>query len=206
MATVPEETRARRLGLFGGTFDPPHMGHVLVARDVADELKLDEVLWIPAGAPPHKDPRGVSRGPLRLEMAQAAARSDPRFRVVDLELRRDGPSYTVDTLRALAADYPGAQLFLLVGADQIRTFEHGWKEPLEILRMATLVLMDREGEVAPDAAPDLPGMERALHVAVTRVDVSSSEVRARVAEGRDVSHLVPAGVGAIVERERLYRG
>lgn len=206
MATAPEGAGPLRLGLFGGTFDPPHNGHVFVARDVADALALDQVLWIPAGAPPHKDPACLSPGPLRLEMVQAAARADPRFRVVDLELRREGRSYTVDTLRALAADHPGARLFLLVGADQIRTFEHGWREPLEILRMATLVLMDREGEVAPDVAPDLPGMERALHVAVGRVDISSSDVRARVAEGKDVSLLVPAAVAAVVERERLYRG
>jgi nicotinate-nucleotide adenylyltransferase len=176
----------------------------VVARDVADALALDQVLWIPAGAPPHKDTEGLTPGPLRLEMARAAAQADSRFHVVDIELRRDGPSYTVDTLRVLSAQHAGAHLFLLLGADQIRTFEHGWKEPGEILRLATLVLMDREGEAAPAVAPDLPGMERALHVPVTRVDISSSEVRTRVAAGRDVAALVPAGVRAVMEREGLY--
>jgi nicotinate-nucleotide adenylyltransferase len=172
---------------------------------VADALTLDRVLWIPVGIPPHKDPRGITPGALRLEMTRAAAQADPRFQASDLELGRGGPSYTVDTLRALGARHPGAQLFLIVGADQIRTFEHGWRQPREILRLATLVLMDREGEAAPLVAPDLPGMEGALHVAVTRVDVSSSQVRGRVADGLDVAQFLPTGVGAVVDREGLYR-
>jgi nicotinate-nucleotide adenylyltransferase len=205
MTPAPDGAEPRRLGLFGGTFDPPHDGHVAVARDVADALSLDRVLWIPVGIPPHKDPAGITPGPIRLEMARAAAQADPRFQVTDLELRRRGPSYTVDTLRALARGYPGARLFLILGADQIRTFEHGWKEPLEVLRLATLVLMDREGDVAPAVAPDLPGMDRALHVPVTRMDVSSTAVRARVAAGQVVADLVPPGVWAVMERESLYR-
>ena len=176
----------------------------MVAQDVADALTLDRVLWIPAGVPPHKDPGGLTPGCIRLEMARAAAQADPRFHVVDIELRRDGPSYTVDTLRALSAQHPDAHLFLLLGADQVRTFEHGWKEPREVLRLATLVLMDREGEAAPAVSPGLPGMERALHVPVTRVDISSTEVRTGVAAGRDVAALVPAGVRAVMEREGLY--
>ena len=153
MATAPDGASPRRLGLFGGTFDPPHVGHVAVARDVADALALDQVLWIPAGVPPHKDPQFITPGSLRLEMTRAGAEADPRFRVLDLELRRDGPSYTVDTLRAISALHPGSEIFLLLGADQLRTFRRGWKEPREILRLATLVLMDREGEAAPAVAP-----------------------------------------------------
>ena len=206
MAPAPDGAPSLRLGLFGGTFDPPHVGHLAVARDVADALELDRLIWIPAGTPPHKAPAGVTPGSLRLEMVRAAVASDPRFRVSDTELLRDGPSFTVDTLRELSSQHPGAELFLVLGADQIRTFEHGWREPLEILRIATLVLMDREGEVAPQVAPDLPGMERAIHVPVTRVDVSSSEIRRRVSSGEDVSPLLPPGVGEIVDREGLYRG
>jgi nicotinate-nucleotide adenylyltransferase len=180
------------------------VGHVAVVTDVADALELDRVLWIPAGRPPHKEGEPLSDPELRLEMTRAAAAGDPRFAVSDMEIRRAGPSYTVDTLRALRREHPGAQLYLVLGADQIRTLETGWKEPLEVLRIATLALMDREGEAAPDVAPDLPGMERAVHVPVTRVDVSSTRVREAAAGGLDLSELVPSGVAEVIRREGLY--
>lgn len=193
-----------RLGVFGGTFDPPHVGHVAVARDVADALGLDRLLWVPARIPPHKQDEAVSPPGVRLEMVRAAAAGDPRFEASDVELVREGPSYTVDTLRELRGRYPTAELFLVLGADQVRTLEHGWKEPEEVLRLATLVLMDREGEAAPHVAPDLPGMERAVHVQVTRVDVAATRIRAALAAGEDVAAQVPAGVLAVIRREGLY--
>ncbi len=195
-----------RVGVFGGTFDPPHVGHVAVARDVADALALDRVLWIPARDPVHKPDREITGAPLRREMTAAAASSDPRFEVSDIELDRPGPSWTVDTLRALRARDPEASLFLILGADQVRTLDTGWREPEEILRLATLAIMDREGESAAAVAPDLPGMERAVHVPVTRVDVSSSGVRARVRAREDVSSLVPPAVLDVIMREALYGG
>jgi len=175
---------------------------VAVARDVADALSLDRVLWIPARIPPHKQDVAISPGAARLEMVRAACASDPRFEASGLELERTGPSFTVDTLRALAAHHPGAVLFLILGADQVRSFE-SWKEPVEILRLATLALMDREGEAAR-VAPSLSGIERALHVPVTRVDVSGTRIRAALATGEDVAALVPAGVLDVVRREGLY--
>jgi nicotinate-nucleotide adenylyltransferase len=177
---------------------------VTVAKDVADALALHRLLWIPAGVPPHKA-GAVAPAPTRLEMTRCAAAADPRFTVSDLEMRREGPSYTVDTLRALSRRHARAYLFVVVGADQVETLASGWKDPGEILRLATLVVMDRGGRSARALAPALPGMERAIHVPVTRVDVSSTEVRALVAGGADVSELVPPGVAAIIEREGLYR-
>jgi len=206
MAPAPEGAPTLRLGVFGGTFDPPHAGHVRVARDVADALALDRVLWIPARIPPHKQTEAVSPAPVRLEMVRAAAAADPRFEASDVELVREGPSYTVDTLRELRGRHPSAHLFLILGADQLRTLEHGWKEPVEILRLATLALMDREGEAAPEVAPDLPGMERAVHVPVTRVDVSATRIRAALAAGDDVSAWLPPGVLEVIRREGLYGG
>jgi nicotinate-nucleotide adenylyltransferase len=203
---APEGDAGLRLGVFGGTFDPPHVGHVAVAREVADRLRLDRVIWMPAGAPPHKPEQPVSPAPVRLEMTRAAAAGESRFEVSELEIRRPGPSYTVDTLREVRRAYPGADLFLILGADQIRTFATGWREPETILELATLALMDRAGDDAVAASPDLPGMERAVHVPVPRVDVSSTEVRALVAAGGDVSALVPPGVLVVMEREGLYRG
>jgi nicotinate-nucleotide adenylyltransferase len=201
----PDGAAPQRIGIFGGTFDPPHVGHVTVARDVADALALDRVLWIPARVSPHKLRRTVSTPPVRLAMVRAAAAEDPRFRVSELELERSGPSYTVDTLRELRARWPEAELFLILGADQLRAFA-SWRAPGEILRLATPVLMDRDGEDAAALAPDLPGMERAVHVPVTRVDVSATRVREAVAAGEDVSGMVPAGVRAVIEGEGLYRG
>jgi len=197
---------ARRVGVFGGTFDPPHVGHVAVARDVADALALDSVLWIPARTPPHKTDREISPAPVRREMAAAAAAADPRFEVSDVELEREGPSWTVDTLRLLRARDPEAKLFLILGADQVRTLDTGWREPEEVLRLATLAIMDRAGSSASEAAPELPGMEGAVHVPVTRVDVSSSGIRARVRAGGDVAELVPPGVLEVILREALYVG
>lgn len=206
MAPRAEARPSLRIGVFGGTFDPPHAGHVAVARDVADALGLDRLLWIPARVPPHKQDEAVSTAAVRLEMVRAAVAADPRFLASEVELDRTGPSYTVDTLRHLRALYPEALLFLVLGADQVRTLEHGWKEPTEVLRLATLALMDREGEGAAEAAPPLPGMERAVHVAVTRVDVSSTRIRAAVAAGEDISAWVPEGVLDVIRRRGLYLG
>lgn len=203
MAPAPDVASPHRIGIFGGTFDPPHVGHVVVARDVADALSLDRLLWVPARVSPHKLTRPVSPPALRLEMVRAAAAEDPRFQVSEVELGRPGPSYTVDTLRELRARWPAAALFLVLGADQLRVFA-GWRDPGEILALATLALMDREGEDAAVVAPDLPGMERSVHVPVTRVDVSATRVRAAVAAREDVSGMVPAGVLAVIRRERLY--
>jgi nicotinate-nucleotide adenylyltransferase len=203
---APEGVRPSRLGVFGGTFDPPHVGHVAVAGDVARHLSLDRLIWMPAGEPPHKPLEGLTPAPLRLEMTRAAAGGEPRFEVSELEIRRPGRSYTVDTLQALRDRHGEAALFLVLGADELGTFATGWRAPEVILRLATLAVMDRAGASTASVDSDLSGMERTVHVPVRRVDVSSTGIRALVREGRDVSALVPPGVLAIMEREGLYRG
>ncbi len=205
MSQAPDGAEPHRLGVFGGTFDPPHVGHVRVATDVADGLRLHRLLWIPAGIPPHKEYSSLSSADVRLEMTCAAADADLRFVVSDVEVRRGGPSFTVDTLRSLAVDHPEAHLFLVLGADQVRTFETRWKDPAEILKLATLAIMDRDGEDARSVTPHLPGMERSIHVPVTRVDVSSTRIRELAAHGSDISGLVPEDVAGIIRREGLYR-
>lgn len=204
MAPGPEGDPPLRLGVFGGTFDPPHLGHVSVARDAADALALDRVLWIPALDPPHKPGVPVTDGAIRWEMVQAACAADSRFQAWDGELRRPGPSYTVDTLRALRTLHPDALLFLLMGADQARELDT-WKEPEEVLRLATPALMDRDGASALVGVPSVAGIERAVAVPVRRVDVSASGVRHAVARGKDVSDLLLPEVLAVVLREGLYR-
>ncbi|HEX8432488.1 MAG TPA: nicotinate-nucleotide adenylyltransferase [Longimicrobium sp.] len=188
-----------RIGIFGGTFDPPHIGHLVVASDACQALALDLLLWVPSAVPPHKLGRVKTDAETRLQMVRAAIEGDPRFAADDLELRRPGPSFTVDTLRELTRRHPGAELVLLIGADNLPELP-GWREPAEIVRLARLAVMGREGEGVP---PE--GAFPASYVAATRVDVSATEVRRRAAAGETIRYLVPDTVRALVERHGLYR-
>jgi nicotinate-nucleotide adenylyltransferase len=189
-----------RIGLFGGTFDPPHVGHLIVAQDAALALGLDRILFVPAARPPHKQGDGIVAPELRVAMLELAIGDDPRFGIERIELDRSGPSYTVDTLRSLHAARPAVDWTLLVGADQYAEFET-WREPGEILRLARLAVLTRAGDGATEAgaAPD-----RVVGVPVTRVDVSSTDVRRRVAAGLPIRYLVPAPVARFIEDNRLY--
>lgn len=194
-----------RLGVLGGTFDPPHLGHLLIAQDACARIPLDRVLFVPAALPPHKI--GVVATPprLRLEMVQAAIADDARFVADDLELEREGPSYTVDTLRELTKRQPGAELFLLLGADQFRELGT-WREPEAIAQLATLVLVPRGADdsgAAQSAARDLPGA-RIEVLSSVRIDVSSTGIRRRRAAGEPIRYLVPEAVLRVIEREGLY--
>ena len=193
-----------RLGLFGGTFDPPHHGHLAVARDVADALALDRVLWIPAGEPPHKSDQELTATTLRLEMVRAATAGHAMFDVSEVEVDRAGPSYTVDTLRSFRGTFPDASLFFIIGADEYRALE-SWRAPEQVLDLAHLAVMDRDGARAEDEMPDVAGADSVQFVPVGRIDISSTEIRRHVAEGHDAKDFVPAEVAAIIERERLYR-
>jgi len=203
----------RRVGIFGGSFDPPHIGHLAVARDVADALDLTVVLWVPAAQSPLKRGEPQASDEHRLEMVRSVIGADPRFQVSDVELRRGGRSYTVDTLRALRGVTAGAEddFFLILGIDQYRDFPR-WREPDAIREMATLAVMDRAGDrwgdeldVAVDLRTGRDAGEGVVRVPVGRVDVSSTEVRRRVAAGEDIDGLVTDGVRDIIQRERLYR-
>lgn len=188
-----------RVGILGGTFDPPHLGHLVAASDALRVLRLEKMLFVPAAVPPHKRGRVRTPAATRLEMVRAAIAGDPRFAADDLELRRDGPSYTADTLRELHRRAPADELFLLLGADAVRDLPT-WHQPGEVVRLATLAAMTREGE---GVDPTLP--YPAMPVPVTRVDVSATEIRRRAAAGESIRYLVPEAVRAIVERDGLYR-
>jgi nicotinate-nucleotide adenylyltransferase len=191
-----------RLGLLGGTFDPPHIGHLIAAQDALQALALDRVALVPAAIPPHKQDRPVTPVQHRLAMLRLACADDDRFTLETKELERVGPSYTVDTLRSLAGR--GQQLFLLMGADQFAEFAT-WRDPLEVRRLATVGVMRRAGEEAGNAAADDVGLLPVLDVPVTRIDVSSTMVREAVAAGRSIRYLVPAAVASYIREHHLYR-
>lgn len=173
----------------------------MVAQDAWAALGLERVLFVPAAVPPHKLDREVTTPALRLEMVRAAVAGDERFEVSDLELRRDGPSWTVETLRELEGYQGGAELVLLLGADQFREFLT-WKDPEGILRRAELAVLSRSGvDVDDGPSADLPHR----WVPVTRIDLSSTMVRERVARGEPIRYLVPPEVEAIIRRANLYR-
>lgn len=188
---------AERLGVLGGTFDPLHVGHLVVAQDVVEELGLDRLLVVPAARPPHRE--AVFPAGERLAMAETAFGDDSRIEVSDLEHRREGPSYTVDTLAAVRADRSPERLFCVIGADQLREFG-GWHRPERILELATLAVMDRGTEGAPTGAEgESPPEHR--RVSVTRVDLSSTRLRDRLDRGLTVRYLVPESI-----RERVEEG
>lgn len=190
-----------RLGIFGGTFDPPHVGHLIVADDAAAALGLDRVVFVPTGTHPLKGTRVEAPGSLRLEMIEAATAGVERFQVDDRETRRSGPSYTVDTLAELAAENPDATLFLLIGSDILDELPR-WHRVNEIVRLACITVMLRAGvDLDPGATTDL-GLRR---VEVTHVEISSSEVRERIRSGRPYRFLVPGPVHKVIEENSLYR-
>ena len=194
-------TAPRRVGVFGGTFDPPHFGHLALAEWARVELGLDLVWFVPAGLPPHKRPAAASPARDRLAMTRLATRGNAAFRVSALECRRPGPSYTVDTVHALARSHPGARLHLLMGADTWATFA-SWREPDAIARAAAIVVALRPG-TARGARPLAAG-RRVTWLANPGLDVSSSALRARAARGRSLRYLVPDPVARYIARHRLY--
>lgn len=193
------EEGAERIGVFGGTFDPPHVGHLIVASEVFDALGLDRLLLVPSASPPHKHGKVEATAEQRVAMLEAAVGEDGRFEVDDLELKREGPSYSVDTLRELRDRFPGAELFFVVGVDQLREFDT-WRAPEEVARLARLVGVTRHGE---DPA-DVPGVEVKV-VEVTRIDLSATDVRRRARAGKSIRYLVTEPVRELIERAGLYK-
>ncbi len=202
---MPPASAAKRLGVFGGTFDPIHAGHLITAQDVLEALSLDRILFVPALHSPHKRSAPQASAAARLRMIRGAIDGDPRFEVSDVEIERNGPSYTVETLRAFSARWPASQLVLILGADQWAQFDQ-WREPREIASRAELVLMTRNGQRPSEVdSRSLDGSTLTFtEVSVTRIDLSATVVRARVREGFSVRYLVPEPVRRIIEAERLY--
>jgi nicotinate-nucleotide adenylyltransferase len=195
-----------RIGLLGGTFNPPHIGHLVAATQAVDALELDRVLLVPVYAPPHKaieaDP-GVEH---RVELCRRAVVGDDRLEVSLVEAEVPGPSYTVDTLSRLHDRCPGDQLTFIVGGDMALSLPT-WREPAAILELAELGVAEREGVRRTDIAERLSDLDvgRVRFFDMPRIDVSSSLVRRLAAAGRPIRYLVPDAVAEYIERVGLYR-
>ena len=196
-----------RVGIFGGTFNPPHLGHLVCASEAMVALGLDRVMLMPLHTPPHKQADGDPGAEVRLGLCQLAVAGDDRLGVSDLEVARGGTSYTVDTLRALDAVSPEDHLTLIVGGDVALGLPF-WREPEEVLRLASLAVAEREGVRRADVLERLSDLEgsadRIEFFDMPRVDISSSLVRRRVAGRTSIRYLVPAAVDEEIERLGLY--
>jgi nicotinate-nucleotide adenylyltransferase len=198
---------AKRLGLLGGTFDPIHVGHLAAAEAAISCAKLDRVIFIPAATPPHRAP-AVAPAEQRLEMCRLAIEGDERFAVSDVELKREGPSYTVDTLMELRPVHPGDELFLILGWDAARLFPT-WRRPDEVRELASVVVVGRPGSEAPrDADLKVAGLkgDGVVLCLEPTPDVSASEIRRAVAAGESIEGKVPVAVQHYIATHRLYAG
>lgn len=196
-----------RLGILGGVFNPPHVGHLICAQEALVQLDLEQVLLIPVGEAPHRAVEHDPGAEVRHALCERAASADERLAVSRVELERAGPSYTVDTLAHLRADRPEDELVLLLGGDEAATLG-SWHEPEQVLELATVAAVERDGARRQEIAARLTGLrgaERVVFFDMPRIDVSSSLVRDRVARGLPVRYLVPDAVAELIEGRGLYR-
>ena len=188
-----------RLGIFGGSFDPPHLGHLLPVIDAAEALGLDQVRFVPAGEQPFKIGQATASAAHRLAMTERLVQGIPGFAADPAEIDRPGLSFTVDTVMHMAAAFPTAELVLLLGADAFALFEQ-WREPERIRALASIAVLQR----GDDSSPSL-GAGPVQVLKTRRVDISSTELRARVADGRTIRGFTPDAVADYVAEHRLYR-
>jgi nicotinate-nucleotide adenylyltransferase len=195
------------LGILGGTFNPPHVGHLVMVQEALDQLALDRVELMPVAAPPHKEADADPGAAVRLELCRIATDSESRVSVSDLEIERGGASYTVDTLRALHDRTPEHALTFIVGGDMAHSLP-SWREPEAILALARLAVAERGGlrreDIAQRLAP-LHSGDRVVFFDMPRIDLSSSAIRERVAAGRPIRYLVPDPLVEAIRSRRLYQ-
>lgn len=190
------------IGLFGGSFNPPHVAHLIVAEVARDQFGFDEVWWIPNATPPHKPDDELAEVNHRLEMTQRAVADNPAFRVCDIEVERSGVSYTVETVRVLQDRRPDTDFALLIGSDSLDHFAE-WHKPDEIAERVPLVVYKRPGVI--DAVPESRFANQVRFVSAPVMEVSGTEIRSRCSAGRSIRYLVPESVRAYIEEHELYR-
>lgn len=198
----------QRLGIFGGTFDPVHIGHLIVAEQCREAARLDRVLFMPAARPPHKLDEEITPFAQRVEMLSLAIAGQPAFAIDQREKDRAGPSFTVDTLTQIHEQHPNTELFLIIGADTLHDFP-GWYRPERILQLATLLVVDRpndEGVARPVRnASDSGPLPPATRVDMPLIGVASTDIRNRMRSGRSIRFLTPRPVEIYIQEKGLYR-
>jgi nicotinate-nucleotide adenylyltransferase len=192
----------RKIGILGGTFDPIHLGHLVMAEQSREKLQLDQVIFIPSASPPHKTRQKLSLAIDRFQMTKLALEGNQKFSVSDMELKRDGLSYTVDTLKELKRIYRNSEIYFLTGSDVLDEI-HTWKEPEQIYKRVKMVIAIRPGFDHFDL--DNQFAQRSIIVPITGINVSSSQIRAKVRKGESIRYLVPAKVEEYISKKKLYR-
>ena len=183
-----------RLGLYGGTFDPIHHGHLILAREAIERLDLDRVVFIPAALSPHKLDSSPASGPVRRDMVAAAIAGEPGFALDDSEIHRAGPSFTIDTVEHTRARFPGAEIYYFIGEDNVAAL-HTWRRIAELRQLVRFVVLGRGDDSTPGEFPRLG----------RRIDISATEIRSRVAHGQSIRYLVPESVRTLIEQHHLYQ-
>ena len=196
------------IGIFGGTFDPPHIGHMVLADEARAELGLSRVLWVVTGEPPHKPDRPIIPVEHRLRMVELAIEDDPAFKLSRLEVDRPGPHYAVDTMAAMAKDRPEEERAYVMGKDSLRDLP-SWESPKRFIELADAIVVLNRSDVAVDMEElesQLPGLLGKAHLLdVPLVDVASRDIRQRVAAGKPFRYLVPRKVADYITAQALYR-
>lgn len=200
---------SERIGIFGGTFDPIHLGHLVIAEQVMDELRLDRVVFVPGGIPPHKEASSIRAGAAdRLAMVEAAVEGNDRFGVDRVEIDAGRPMHTVDTVPLMKGARPGNEWMFISGADEVRNLL-SWKDPDGLLEQVVMVAATRPGydlSALSHLEAGLKNFDRIFPVECSRVDISATGIRRRLLQGKTIRYLVPDGVNDIIQRRRLYRG
>jgi nicotinate-nucleotide adenylyltransferase len=195
-----------RLGLFGGTFDPIHLGHLILAEQCRESCALDRVWFVVAGEPPHKRRERTSVAH-RLEMARIAVAGHPAFVVSEIEATRPGPHYSVETLESVRREHPDDELFFLIGADSLNDLP-SWRDPVRIAQLASIVVVNRPGieQADPAKLPAFgPGSREIVLVTIPPIGIASHDLRRRMSNGASIRYMVPRGVQAYIEAQGLYR-
>ena len=197
-----------RIGIFGGTFNPPHLGHLILAMEACDQLQLDRLLWMLTPDPPHKLHLTITPVETRLELLKAAINHEPKFEISTLEMKRPAPQYAVDTIREVKERFPGVELYYLIGGDSLHDFPE-WYHPRQIIDMTEgLGVMRRPGDQIDLSLLEqqLPGLTGKLRfVEAPLLEISSRQIRQRIAQGRAVKYYLPEPVFKLIEKLQLYK-